>query len=486
VIPVISELAERRFGRPVGIRLRATVIATAVVAGALLGGGALLVGLVHRSLIGSLDAAGQARARDVAAVAGTGRQSTTVASTGEESSVVQVVDKAGQVLAASPNSTGEPPLLTAPPARPIRQVLTRTGLPIGDHGQAFRVVAQPVRLPTGPGWVYVATSLAQVELTTARLALLLGLGLPALLAVVAATTWQAVGRGLRPVERLRAGAARISGAHPGGRVPVPATGDEITRLANTLNAMLARIDDAAARQQQFVGDASHELRSPLAAMRTELDVALAHPNQIDANSGTDSGTYQLLTRLSQQATRMAELLHDLLFLARSDDNTARQYHQSVDLDELVLHEAHRLRALGATITLDGPDAVRLPGSANELSRLLRNLGDNALTHTRTHITLGLHHDDTHAVLTVTDDGPGIAPNDRERIFARFSRLDTARTRTPAGGGTGLGLAISRQIAQRHHGSITVNDSPTTTFTVRLPLPHAARTEGPDSAPRPPA
>ena len=116
----------------------------------------------------------------------------------------------------------------------------------------------------------------------------------------------------------------------------------------------------------------------------------------------------------------------------------------------------------------------------------RNLGDNALTHTRTPITLGLHHDDTHAVLTITDDGPGIARNDRERIFARFSRLDTARTRTPAGGGAGLGLAISRQIAQRHHGSITVNDSPTTTFTVRLPLPHAAPTEGPDSAPRPAA
>ncbi len=474
--------AERWWGRPVGIRLRATVIATAVVAGALLVGGALLVLLVHRSLIGSLDAAGQARARDVAAAAATGRQSATVASTGEESSVVQVVDSTGRVLAASPNSTGEPPLLTAPPSRPARQVLTRTGLPIGDHGQAFRVVAQPVRLPTGPGWVYVATSLAQVELTTARLALLLGLGVPALLAVVAATTWQAVGRGLRPVERLRAGAARISGAHPGGRVPVPATGDEITRLATTLNAMLARIDDAAARQQQFVGDASHELRSPLAAMRTELDVALAHPS----SSHTGSGIEQLLTRLSQQATRMAELLHDLLFLARSDDDTARQYHQSVDLDELVLHEAHRLRALGATITLDGPDAVRLPGSANELARLLRNLGDNALTHTRTHITLGLRRDDTHAVLTVTDDGPGIPVSDRERIFARFSRLDTARPRTPAGGGSGLGLAISRQIARRHHGSITVDDSPTTTFTVRLPLPDTARTEGPDSAPRPPA
>ena len=148
---MIPPPAERRFGRPVGIRLRATLIATAVVAGALLGGEALLVGLVHRSLIGSLDAAGQARARDVAAAAVTGRQSATVASTGEESSVVQVVDSAGQVLAASPNSTGEPPLLTAPPSRPIRQVLTRTGLPIGDHGQAFRVVAQPVRLPTGPG-----------------------------------------------------------------------------------------------------------------------------------------------------------------------------------------------------------------------------------------------------------------------------------------------------------------------------------------------
>ncbi len=217
-------------------------------------------------------------------------------------------------------------------------------------------------------------------------------------------------------------------------------------------------------------------------MRTELDVALAHPS----GSHTASGTEQLLTRLSQQATRIAELLHDLLFLARSDDDTARQHHQSVDLDELVLHEAHQLRAWGATITLDGPDAVRLPDSANELARLLRNLGDNALTHTRTRLTLGLRRDDTHAVLTVTDDGPGIPVGDRERIFVRFSRLDIARPRTPVGGGSGLGLAISRQLARRHHGSITVDDSPTTTCTVRLPLPDAARTEGPDSAPRPPA
>ena len=262
-----------RFPARVGIRLRATVIATAVVAGALLLGGLMLVVLVHRSLVGSLDAAGMARANDVAALARTGRLLSTVASTGEESSVVQVTNQVGVVISASPNIAGEAAMLPAPPARRLSQVFTRQGLPIADRGQAFRVVAEPVKLPSGSGWVYIASSLGQADLTSARLAGLLALGLPVLLVVVAAVSWRAVGGALRPVEQIRVSAAAIGGNEPGGQLPVPASGDEIARLAKTMNAMLARIDQASLRQRQSVGDASHELRSPLAALQTELDVA---------------------------------------------------------------------------------------------------------------------------------------------------------------------------------------------------------------------
>lgn len=454
--------AERRRPRPGGVRIQAAAIATTVVALALAIGGLLLVLLVHRSLVGSLDAAGLARAHDVGALAAAGQLQATVASTGEESSVVQVLDPAGKVRATSPNISGEAPMLASPPPRRQEQVLTRSGLPIADSGQAFRVVAEPVQLPAGPGWVYVATSLAQIELTTARLGVLLGAGLPVLLVVVAAATWRAVGRALRPVERIRASAASISGTQAGARVPVPSSRDEIARLAQTMNAMLARIDGAVARQREFVGDASHELRSPLAALQAEIDVALTHPGQ--------DRPVEVLTRLSAQTERMSKLLDGLLFLARADEGATPLGHAPVDLDELVLTEAARLRATGATVTLSGPDAIRIHGSHSELSRLLRNLGDNAAAHATSTVTLGLHLEANQAVLTVTDDGPGVPPSDHERIFERFTRLDHARTRTATGGGAGLGLAICRQIVQRHNGQIGVAAGTGSRFVVQLPLP----------------
>ncbi|GAC1441860.1 MAG: ATP-binding protein [Mycobacteriales bacterium] len=453
--------ADRRWPRPRGVRLQATIIATVVVALALAAGGLILVVLVHRSLVGSLDAAGLARAHDVGALAASGRLQRTVASTGEESSVVQVLDPTGRVIAASSNVAGESALLPAPPHLRRRQVLTRSGLPIADTGQTFRIIAEPVRVPAGPGWVYVATSLAQIDLTTARLAALLALGSPVLLLVVAGATWQAVGRALRPVEQIRSSAASISGTEPGARLPVPASGDEIARLAQTMNAMLARIDGAVTRQREFVGDASHELRSPLAALQAEIDVALNHPRQ-DAPAA-------LLTRLSAQTARMARLLDGLLFLARADEGAAQVRHAPVDLDELVLAEAQRLRATGATVTLSGPDAARIHGSSSELSRLLRNLGDNAAAHARSAIRLGLRVETDQAVLSVGDDGPGVGPADRDRIFERFTRLDQARGRTATGGGAGLGLAICKQIVERHSGQINLEAGPATCFVVRLPL-----------------
>ena len=463
-------VGQRRVGWS-GVRVQATVLATAVVAVALVAGGLLLVLLVHRSLIGSVDAAGLARAHDVAALAAAGRLQATVASTGQESSVVQVLDQAGRVIAASPNINGEAALLPARPTRPRRRVFTLSGLPIADRGQSFRVVAEPVVLPAGRGWVYVATSLAQIDLTTARVAVLLVLGLPVLLLVVAAAIWRAVGRALRPVEQIRASAAAIDGTELGARVPLPATQDEIARLARTMNSMLARIEEATLRQREFVGDASHELRSPLAALQTELDVALAHPDgELPA---------LVLARMSRQTERMGRLLDGLLFLARADEGASQARHQPVDLDELVLAEAGRLRAAGATVWVAGPDAVRIDGSRSELTRLLRNLGDNAAAHARSMVTLGLKVQDRQAVLSVADDGPGVPAADRERIFERFTRLDAARARTADGGGAGLGLAICRQIVQRHHGQITVVDGDGGTFVVRLPVGtgHRAPPEG---------
>jgi signal transduction histidine kinase len=453
--------ADRRWPRPGGVRLQATVIATVVVALALAAGGLILVVLVHRSLVGSLDAAGLARAHDVGALAASGRLQPSVASTGEESSVVQVVDPAGKVIAASPNITGDAAFLPAPPRLRRRQVLTRSGLPIADSAQAFRVVAEPAQLPNGPGWVYVATSIAQIDLTTARLAALLALGLPVLLIVVAASTWAAVGRALRPVEQIRSSAASIGGSEHGARLLVPTSRDEVARLAQTMNEMLARIEAAVGRQREFVGDASHELRSPLAALQAEIDVALNHP-QPHAPAG-------LLTRLSAQTERMAHLLDGLLFLARADEGAARLGHALVDVDELVLAEARRLREAGSTVILSGPDAVRIHGSASELSRLLHNLGDNAAAHARSTVSLGLHVESDHAVLTVADDGPGIPAADRERIFERFTRLDQARARTATGGGAGLGLAICKQIVERHGGQIALEAGTGARFVVRLPL-----------------
>jgi len=454
-------VGQLRVGRR-GVRVRTTVLATAVVAVALAAGGLLLVLLVHRSLVGSLDAAGLARAHDVAALAAAGRLQATVASTGEESSVVQVLDPAGRVIAASPNISGESALLPAPQLR-RRQVFTLSGLPIADGGQSFRVVAEPAALPAGRGWVYVATSLAQIDLATTRLAVLLALGLPVLLLVLATAIWLAVGRALQPVEQIRASAAAIDGTEVGARVPLPGTEDEIARLAQTMNAMLSRIEDATLRQREFVGDASHELRSPLAALQTELDVALAHPD--------GEHPAMVLARMSRQTERMGRLLDGLLFLARADEGASQARYRPVDLDELVLAEAGRLRAGGASVTVAGPDAVRIDGSRSELTRLLRNLGDNAAAHAQSTVTLGLTVQDQQAVLSVADDGPGVPAADRERIFQRFTRLDAARARTADGGGAGLGLAICRQIVQRHHGQISVGDGDGDggRFIVRLPM-----------------
>jgi signal transduction histidine kinase len=454
-----------------GVRLTATLAATAVVATAFAVSGVLLVALIHRSLISNLDAAATTRAHDVASLASTGRLRGLVPSASEETAVVQVIGPSGTVLAATGNIEGERAMLTVPRSR-RRVAVTSSTLPVGETAQPFRVVAEPVTLTEGPGWVLVASSLSQLDSAVSRLVILLAFGLPVLLLVIGAVIWLTVGRALRPVEQIRRRAAAIGTAELERRVPVPGSRDEVARLATTMNEMLSRLEAGALRQRQFVGDASHELRSPLSALLAQIHVALAYPEP--------ERQAHVLGRVRQQAERMTELIDDLLFLARADEGDVRPSGERVDLDELVLAEASRLRSIGsARIEVVGPDAAAVTGSDRDLTRVLHNLGDNALAHASSTVTLGLRSEAGTAVLTVTDDGPGIAPSDRVRVFERFTRLDEGRSRK-TGGGTGLGLSITQQIVRAYGGQITVEERPDgqagAVFVVRIPLTDPAPSE----------
>ena len=454
-----------RTDRRIGISFRVTSVAAAVVAVTLIASGIALVVLMNQLLIAGLDETQLARARFVVAQAAVSEPNGLIPGTATDSSLVQILDLTGKVIASTSNVEGEIPILKRPPAVRQTTALTLTDSSF-DAGADFRVVAEPTKLRSGPGWVYVAVSLAQVDAAVTSLIRLFAIGLPIIVVVVAVIAWLTVRQSLRPVEGIRRRAAAIGAADLSQRVPVPSGRDEIAHLAETMNDMLDRIERAAVRQGQFVGDASHELRSPLAALQAQVDVAIAHPE--------NAGPANVLPKMRDQVRRMTMLIDDLLFLARSTETAPMVVPTPVDLDELILTEAQRLRDLGEPSVHVGPlDAARVRGSFRDLTRMLRNLGDNAHDHARSAITLSLTTDEHTAHITVTDDGPGIPAGDRERIFARFSRLDDSRVRKSSGGGSGLGLSIAQQIIEASGGTLVVQDRTDgksgAEFVARIPL-----------------
>ena len=246
-------------------------------------------------------------------------------------------------------------------------------------------------------------------------------------------------------------------------MPVPSRSIELASLATTMNEMLDRLNESADRQNRFVSDAAHELRSPLAGIRGQLEVNIHHPEAPEQEESE-------LAMLSE-TIRMQTLVDDLLLLARSDHGTRVRPLLPVDLDDLVLEEAESLRRISDhAINLDEVSAAQVLGDSNQLRRVIRNLGDNAIRHATSTISFALHEEETSIRLAVTDDGPGILPEDAEAVFSRFTRLDEARDRDM--GGSGLGLAISREIVDHHGGSIEVDTSYTggARLIVRLPRP----------------
>jgi len=440
------------------VRVRIIFGVAAVFAIALAAASTFLLTRQRASLADDIETTIRLRADDLVAALEGGSLPSSIAISFEDASFVQIVDATGTVVRSSPNIEGEPAVTTFNPGGSRTAARTLRDLPIGDD--PFRVVAETAGRGASEFTVYVGGSLEPVDDAVDDLLLALALGAPALLAVVIALTWVAVGRALSPVEQIRAEVDSINESELHLRVLQPPGGDEIGRLAATMNHMLARLEDAAARNRRFLADASHELRSPLAGIRSQLEVDLAHPDRAD---------WQTTERdVLDETLHMQRLVDDLLTLAALDEPSTPSRHDVLDLDEFVLTEVRRLRTRGkVTIDARGVRAAQTTGDAASLGRAIRNLLDNAERHAAEMVTVSVDENNSEIRIIVSDDGPGVAAADRERIFQRFARADESRSRHD--GGRGLGLAITRDIAAAHGGTVGLEDSAAgATFVISLP------------------
>ena len=480
------------------LRVRLMTIGLVGIIGALLLGGGVLYAATGAALDRAVRAEARSSAQDVAVLVNDGRLPDPVPVSGAQ--LVQVLDAQNRVLSGSVAADRLTPVVT-PQERPrvlrgdpVRVPGSRAG--VSGPLEVAGVAAGPSDAP-----VLVVAAVPTADLETSRRVVrtLLLVAFPAFLLVIAAIAWRVTGSALRPVEALRRGAERIGeAADPGERLPVPPTRDEVQALATTLNGMLARLADASARQRAFVADAAHELRSPLATMRTQLEVA--------QRLGEGDG---LAADLLPEVERLGRIVDDLLVLARAGAPSPSRRLEPVDLGSLAAGvvaryaaarvpvtvraddrrgqgtggtgAAHGASRAGGTGPAGGPGPAVVRGRPEELDRALSALLDNAVRHAASGVVVEVSRHPAKdgpdvAQVTVSDDGSGIPEADRERVFDRFARLDDARDRDS--GGSGLGLAIVRELVGRHGGSVRLEDAgPGTRAVVRLPLERAGQDHG---------
>ncbi len=461
----------RRHSRVGSVRARLTVLTVLVVVVPLLLAIGLTVTLLHRSLTASLLARADERSNQVSAlleregIAGLQGDEEVLA---DPSRVVQVIDPAGAVLFATRRTASRSPLSDLRPMVGQRTIVGDAPLPTFGHPGPL-VVARGVAAGGAHYIVFVVADQEDQHEAVGETGKTMLWGLPLLLSGVAGAAWLLVGRSLAPVDRIRRTAQQITGSRLDARVPVPGTRDEIAGLATTMNEMLDRLQDSQRAQRRFVADASHELRSPLASLRAAIQYG----------ASADTGAWdELVPLMDRESARLQGLIDDLLTLSKADDAGTIPLHRAdVDLDEVVDAEARRLRIATEVTVTRSVTPVRVTGDEGQLVRLVRNLADNAARAAASTVALTLtRSEDGNAAITVEDDGPGIPPADRERVFARFVRLDDDRSRGT--GGSGLGLAIVAEIVRAHHGSVAVDKSPLggARFTVWLPTepPSAAQ------------
>lgn len=441
------------------VRATLTAVAAAVVGLALTLGSVFLVLDLRHQLTEGQDAAARARVDDLLQLADTGQLPDVLADVGDDE-VIQVV-RGDTVLSASPGLAGNGPLDAGDVGdEPTR--LTMIGVPDDDETEDYRVWTAASRGPDGQTRVFVGHSLESVHEAVATVRHGLLLGVPVVVALVALIAWLLVGRALAPVEAIRSEVVEISARDLDRRVPRTGRRDEIDRLAETMNAMLDRVEAATARQRDFVADASHELQSPIAAAKAQLEVSIAHPEGVDWSRLADD--------LLANTERMEHLVRDLLLLARLDADPGPARRARLDLGEVVADEVGlRAPAERPAVSLDVAGPAPVWGDAAELGRLVRNLLDNAVAWAADRVVVSVRAMGDLVEVVVADDGPGIPAAERERVFDRFTRLDQARS--PSGrGGTGLGLAIAAAIAADHGGTLRVGepDGPGARLVLTLP------------------
>ncbi|TQE17919.1 HAMP domain-containing histidine kinase [Streptomyces ipomoeae] len=479
-------MRRRLFG---SVRARATVAATVVVAIALVAAGAAVLLSLRASLIGQAEARADSEARTVATKLAQGVAYADLELDDGDDNAVQVLDRRGRVVAAGEDveamsvtahartrSSGS--AATAADDATVDTDTDDDAEADEDDALATGEVAEDVRKAEGtatvdgetedyrfavldlvtpgdvPLTVYAGSTLSPEQDTVSTTLTTMLIGLPLLLLTVGGATYVVTGRALRPVEGIRAEMAAITASEDlARRVPEPDTHDEIARLARTTNETLAALETSVERQRAFVADASHELRSPIASLRTQLEVAAAHPELLDLEGAVED------------TVRLQTLAADLLLLARLDAGERPPPDAHFDLAKVVREET----AGRAGVTVESVDSVEVRGSRGQIARVLGNLLDNARRHARDRVSVNLRRDGGQIVLAVADDGSGVPEADRARIFERFVRLDESRARDD--GGAGLGLAIARDIATRHGGTLKVTDAPEggALFELRLPL-----------------
>jgi signal transduction histidine kinase len=450
------------------VRARTTLMATAVVAAVLIVAVAGLAFAVERTLTSRLHAKGaalvdavidrlQAGTAPPAALEGALQSTRSSGIASEVPTYVAILDRKGHPVFGSGFFTmpgmmedGEGVSTTGPP----------WGVPSVQVGSSNLTVAQQSIEVDGELLLVVAASpLAEVVRSVEAIIRISIVGVPLLIVLVGAVTWTAMERTLQPIEQIRTQVEQLSSHTLDQRVAVPATEDEVARLAETMNRMLARLEAASARQREFVSDASHELRSPVAAIRAELEVALAHP--------AASSLQRVATGVLNETGRIERIIEDLLLLARLDEGAAPGA-DTVDVGRATRDAAARV--VGVTVDVDVADGLLVRGSDNELASVLHNLLDNAARHAKSRVAVAATAHNGTVVITVDDDGPGIRAADRQRVFQRFTRLEHARSRTD--GGVGLGLAVVDRVVRHHDGSVAVTDSPAGGARFEVVLPGA--------------
>ncbi len=445
-----------------GISARSAFVSATVVFVALAVSGAALAAVLYKSMVSGIDTAAATRVADIALAldsVGIERLDQNLLATDERIVAVQIISSDGTVMRKSGSAPDEPLI-------PLDEIGEGIRIGIPEHPSPYgsiRFSAQTVDDgPRGRYVVLVGEGSEEIASTVRTALIAVAVTAPIVIAVAASATYLLVRRSMRSVDEIRSRVADISTSDLSERVPVPSSRDEIAALADTMNEMLARIEAGHAAQRRFVGDASHELRSPLATIISALEVAVAHPEVLDKELA--AGT------LIPEAHRMQALVDDLLLLARADERGLAINPEDVDLDDLAAEAAQRLRRETSLDVRTELAPTRLVGDSAALSRALRNLLDNAARHASSRVDVEVASRDGEAVVSIADDGPGIPAADRDRVFDRFVRLDPDRSRS--GGGAGLGLAIVREIVAAHNGTVTIGDRPGggTAITIQVPSP----------------